>query len=171
MGFYLFLEVDNGDLLQIIRPDGNFAGKGLLNFQNAYSNYDTVHDANSLEYIWFQRFESLAQINLRKFWNIIYAGNWIYGEEEYERFKKCTENNPFKNEEEYKITVRAINNMWTPIDQLIAIVKEILRVLPKMGEDTYWYYKADTIVEFHGLLNTLLLAKSRYGKEARLKGE
>jgi hypothetical protein len=51
------------------------------------------------------------------------------------------------------------------------MVKEILRILPRMGDKTYWFHLDRTIMEFQGLLDTLLLAKERHGKEVRIKGE
>lgn len=171
IGFSLYLEVNTGDVLQILRPDGGFAGNGLINFFNMYSNYEDHYQKDRVEYQWCKRFESLTRTNLRIFWNILYAVEWDYGEEEYERFKKCTDYDPFKDEEEYKTAIRAINNLWKPIDDVIKAVEETLRILKEMGEETYWFSPIDTVQEFEGLLQTLSLAKQRYGKEARLKGE
>src|SRR5262245_23380144 len=124
MGLSLYLEVNTGELLQIFRPDGGFAGKGLISFFNTYSDYDNHNQKDIIEYQWFNRFESLTDTNLRIFWDIIYAGEWNYGEEEYERFRKCTNYNPFKDEEDYKRAIRAINNLWKPIDDIMKAVKE-----------------------------------------------
>jgi hypothetical protein len=58
-----------------------------------------------------------------------------------------------------------------PIDDVIKAVEETLRILKEMGEETYWFSPTDTALDFRGLLQTLSLAKQRYGKEVRLKGE
>ena len=171
MGFYLCLEVDTGDFLQILHPDGGFAGNGLINFFNMYSDYEDHYQEDSIEYQWGKRFESLTQTDLRVFWDILYSGEWNYGEEEYERFKKCTRYNPFKDEEEFKREIRAINNLWKPIDDVIKAVEETLRILKEMREETYWFSSTDTVQEFEGLFQTLSLAKQHYGKDVRLKGE
>ncbi len=171
MGFSLYLEVDNGELLQILRPDGGFGGNGLVNFINMYSDYEDHYQKDSDEYRWFKKIEGLTNTNLRIFWDIVYAGEWNYGEEEYERFKKCAKYNPFEDEEEYRRTIRAIHDLWKPIDDIIEAVKEILRVLAEMGEATYWFSPVDTVQDFEGLLQTLFLAKQRYGVDVRLKGE
>jgi len=102
-----------------------------------YSDYEDYYQKDSIEYQWCKRFESLTQTDLRVFWDILYAGEWNYGEEEYERFKKRTDYNPFKDEEEYKREIRAINNLWKPINDVIKAVEETLRILKEMGEETY----------------------------------
>jgi hypothetical protein len=171
MGSSIYLEVDTGERLRIIRQDGIFAGKALISFLNIYSDYENYHQEDTVEYQWFKKFESLTDVNLRIFWNIIYAGEWSYGEEEYERFKKCVNYNPFTSEEEYKTAIRANNNLWKSIDKVIKVVEEILHILKEMREATYWYSPTDTVLDFDGLFQTLSLAKQRYGKEVRLKAE
>ena len=168
--FNLYLEVDTGEILQIIRLDGDFAAKSLLNFLNIYSDYESIHAKESEEHIWFKRFEDLSRIDLRILWDIIYAGDWNFGVEEYERFKRCADYNPFQNEEEFIKEINSINNLWKPIDEVIKVVEEVLRILPEMNDENYWFDSHHTQIDFQGLLNTLILAKERYGNEVRLKG-
>lgn len=169
--FNLYLEVDTGEILQIIRPDGDFAAKSLQNFFNIYSDYESIYEKEAEEHIWFKRFEDLSRINLRILWNITYAGDWNFGVDEYERFKRCTDYNPFKNKEDFIKEINSINNLCMPIDEVIKVIEEIIRVLPEMKDGNYWFNNHHTQLDFQGLLNTLILSKKRYGKEVRLKDE
>ncbi len=169
MGFYSKLEVDNGDMLRILRPDGTHAGKALTNFQIIYYTYDDFGE-ESQEFRWFSKLENLTRSDISILNCVIYSGDWDYDEHEYERFKSCAKRNPFKSEEEFQKAIRAIYDLWQPIDKMILMTQEILRVLPEMGgDDKHWYSPKDTPAAFQGLLNTLLLAKERGGEEVRIK--
>ncbi|MBN2499820.1 MAG: hypothetical protein JXB38_03570 [Anaerolineales bacterium] len=170
MGYYAFLEVSNGETLRILRPDGIIAGKTLLNFENIYNGFGKYLDEESQEHQWFSKLESLAKTEISILKNVMYPGEWDYGEHEYARFKQDFSSSGLISEEDFQKSVRAVNNMWQPIDKMILVVQDLLRIFPEMGEnETYWFWPNDTPIEFQGLLNTLLLAKERGGDEVRIR--
>ena len=170
MGFSMELETDTGDLLQIICPDGQFGGKAIISFATTCNSYKDMHDTQSREYQWFKKLKEFAKKDIELIGNIIYSGNWSYDEEEYERFQKCEGDFHKISEEEFVKGIRALEKMWTPITTVICIVEELLDAFPEMGkEETYWFSPKDTVIDFQGLFNTLLLAKSRHCKKIRLR--
>jgi len=170
MGFTVKVEADTGDILQIICRDGFFGGKALEAFTSVYEGIETeFFGEQSQEYQWFRKLEEISKIDLSLICNISYVGNWDYGEEEYDRFKRCDGYNSEISEEEFCIAVKSVRKMWTPIDKVIEVVEESIRILPQLGKETYWFSPHATINDFEGLLDTLLLAKQRMAKEVRLR--
>ena len=94
MGFFLMLEVSNGEMFRFLRSDGLIGGELLLSFENIYSGCDGHFDEESQEFQWFHKLESLVKTDISILKNVIYSGDWDYGESEYERFKLCASYNP-----------------------------------------------------------------------------
>ena len=170
MGVNLELEVDTGDVLQILRPDGRFGGKAIYALASLYSNYKDSFEAGSWELEWFRKLDQLTEKNPSLISEIMYAGNWNYAEEDYDRFRACEGVDQKISETDFIKTIREVANLWTPIDDVIEVVRELVEVLPKMGTETDWFSPQDTMEDFRGLLNTLVLAKTRYGERVRLRG-
>jgi hypothetical protein len=61
-----------------------------------------------------------------------------------------------------------VENKWGDIDDVLNSVKEITRILPTLGDDTYWYVKTITITTFKTLTRILHKAKSCGGKKVRI---
>lgn len=171
MGINIFLEVSSGDYFKIFCPDGSVAGKALVSLIELSSNCEHLYTKDAPETQWFNRLKDLSQVDLNTLSNALYSGNWDFEENEYDRFLNCAQDNPFRDEEEFKKGIEILQNKWTPIKVLIETVEKLLRVLPDMGEATHWFSPHDTILEFQGLLETLLLAKQRKGQEVRIKAE
>jgi hypothetical protein len=168
MGLTIEVESDTGDILNILRTDGFFGGKAIETFTSIYSGIEFL-DEQSHEYQWFRKLEEITEINLKLICSILYAGNWDYGEEEYDRFKRCGGYGSEISEEDFRNTVKAVYAMWTPLEIVIEVVEEIVRLLSQMGKETYWFSPHETIKDFQGLLDTLLLARHRKAKEVRLR--
>ena len=72
-------------------------------------------------------------------------------------------------EAEFIKTLKRLDEKWKSIDQVKCAVEEILRILPEMDEDTYWFSPVNTRRAFQVLRNTLHLAEIRGGKTVRIK--
>ncbi len=93
----------------------------------------------------------------------------LYSSDEYDRFLADWGRIYGKiSEAEFKKKLEEVEKMWTPIDELLPAVEEIIRLLPQMGEDTHWYAAENTQPAFRGLLNTLKQAQNKGGKKVRI---
>jgi hypothetical protein len=169
MGVDLELEVDTGDVLQILRPDGGFGGKAIYVLSSIYSNYKDLFKSGAWELGWFTKLDQLTQKDPGLINRIMYAGNWNYAAEDYERFRAYEGSSPSLSKADFIKTVWEVANLWTPIDEVIEVVSELVGVLPQMGAETYWFSPHDTMQDFCGLLNALVLAKTRCGRNVRLR--
>lgn len=169
MAVNLELEVDTGDVLQILRPDGGFGGKAIYVLASIYSNYKDLFKSGAWEFGWFRKLDQLTQKDPGVINRILYAGNWNYAEEDYDRFRAYEASYQSLSKADFLKTVRKVANLWTPIDEVIEVVSELVGVLPKMGAETYWFSPHDTMQDFCGLLNALVLAKARCGRNVRLR--
>lgn len=167
MGYFAYLEVDSGDMLSIKEKGVNF-GTPLVAFLAPYSMI--IGDIkNSPERRWFTHLEEQSSENIRLLSHIYYGEDLRYSSEEYNRFIKEWGSIIGKiNEVDFKKRVEQREKMWTSIDNLLNVIVEIIRILPEMGEDTYWYTSADTIPAFVGLLKVLKQAQDKGGKRARI---
>ena len=170
MGANLELEVDIGDVLQILSTNGIRCGKAVAALSMLFPNYKELYDPETWEYAWFKKLDELTQYDPGLISRITYSGNWEYGEHEYERFRRREAMFSNLTKEEFLHSIGAVANMWTPIETVIETVRELIRVLPKMGKTTDWFSPQDTLEGFGGLLNTLLLARQRGGKAVRFRG-
>lgn len=59
------------------------------------------------------------------------------------------------SETEFKQRLADIEMKWTSIDELLPVANEMVRILPQMGDSTYWYKAEDTQPAYRGPLNTL----------------
>ncbi len=170
MGTYLYLEVDSGERLSINNHEGLNVGKALIAFLNLLSIYEDVLD-DATEQSWFRRFETQSRFDLKILGNAVYSGNWEFQENEYERFLACTDDNPFKNEKEFREGMQSLDNKWTSIELAIEVTNEMIRVFKNMNNEEHWFTSTDVGDSFQGLLETLLLAKQRNGREIRIEAE
>jgi hypothetical protein len=169
MSSYGYLEIKNGKQLPIIGGDHNInQGKPLLSFLEVYL-YTITRNEDSAELRWFKKLESMNDENIRTLTNIYYGDDLRYSPDEYTRFindwGKIIGN---ISESEFRMRVEKIEKMWTPINEIITLVKILIRILPKMGDDTYWYVTKDTQPAFRALLNTLMKAKEIGGEKVRI---
>jgi len=167
MGFFAFLDVDNGEMLSIDEKDIN-VGTPLTAFLETYgSSFFCSED--SIERQWFERLEEQSRLNPRILTEIYYGEEMRYSPDEYYRFLfewgRIYDN---FGEAEFKKALEDVEKMWTPIDELLPVVEEIIRLLPQMGEDTHWYKAEDTQPAFHGLRDTLNQARNKDGKKVRI---
>ena len=173
MGASAYLEVDSGDWFNIYSLNGFNVGKALIGFLGMLSTYEEILDKTSPEYDWYRRFESQSPLNLNILSNAVYSGDWDFLEHEYERFKKCAKDNPFKNEDEFRRGMQELYDLWTPIESAIEATNEIIKIFKNMSGEDYWFTSTDVENALQGLRDTLLLAMERNGKESeiRIKGE
>ena len=168
MGFYAFLEVDNGESISIDEGNGLNVGTPLIAFLGTYQSALSSGEG-STELRWFTRLEEQSKINLRILTKIFYGEDLLYSPDEYEQFlADWSLIEGMISEEEFKRKLEGLERLWTPIDEIIPIVEEIVRILPKMKGDTHWYTAEDTQPAFKGLLNTLKKAQKKGGKKVRI---
>lgn len=170
MSVDLFIEVDTGEVFGILLPNGTFAGKAIYSFETIFLNYEH-YDHNSSEYKWFNKFKKLVRTDLSLVGKILYSGNWDYDENEYDRFVACEQYHSDMSKEEFIRTINAVDKMWTNIDDVVSVIRELIRILPKTERNVDWFSLDDTILEYKALLDTLLLVKTRRGEEVRFIGE
>lgn len=100
-----------------------------------------------------------------------YSGNWDYQEDEYDFFVHRSPGLEM-SELEFQRTVTEVREMWVEIHVLINDVRVLVSEFRKgYLKETDWYVEEDTIGDFEGLLNTLILAKERNAKEVRIRIE
>jgi hypothetical protein len=168
MGFIVSLQVDIGDVLNAIRPDNLFVGDEVVSFYELYSGYNELFEEESKAYQWFQELERKSKVDLRLFWNKVDSKNWNYDKDDYEKFMNDYKN-PDVSYEKFIKSVNNIKNSWIPIDELITVVEEFIRILPEMDDGNHWCPNiSNTILGFQGILDTLMLAKKRFGDEVRI---
>jgi len=176
MGWSAIVETDFGDRYTLIRPDGMFGGKALLSFlsildshcNDGYVNGDTVID-------WITKFNEQSNCDfcetIRKLLNAYYAGDWDYKEDQYNIFRLRDPGFQI-TEADFKRTIREIREKWTNIAELIEELQVLIDEFQKgYLEETDWYVEEDTIGDFEGLLQTLILAKERKAKRVRIRIE
>jgi hypothetical protein len=102
---------------------------------------------------------------------VYYPGNWDYQDDEYDFFLHRSSDSAM-SEADFKIAIEEVRNMWTDIERLIKDVRVLVNEF-KRGylKKTDWYVEQDTVGDFEGLLNALLLAKDRDAKEVRIRIE
>jgi hypothetical protein len=93
----------------------------------------------------------------------------LYSPDEYDRFiAEWGRIIGRLSEAEFKKRLEDREKTWRPIDEILPAVEEVVRLLPQMGEDTYWYVAKNTQPAFQALLNTLKQAQNRGGKKVRI---
>ncbi|OGO36355.1 MAG: hypothetical protein A2W35_03345 [Chloroflexi bacterium RBG_16_57_11] len=168
MGFFAFLEVDNGESLSIDRENGINVGKPLISFLEPYSSAIT-HSEGSPKLRWFSRLEEQSSVNLRVLTEIYYGEDMLYSPDEYDRFiAEWGRIIGRLSEAEFKKRLEDREKTWTPIVEMLPAVEEVVRLLPQMGEDTHWYVAENTRPAFQALLDTLKQAQNRGGKKVRI---
>jgi hypothetical protein len=168
MGFYAYLEVDNGESLSIDEENGLNIGTPLTAFLGTYLSAISRSEG-SLEFRWFTQLEEKSSENLRILTKIFYGEDSLYSPDEYERFLADWSLIIGRiSEDEFRQKLEDVEKMWTPIDEILLIIEEIIRLLPQMGENTHWYTAEDTRPAFQALFNTLKQAQNRGGKKVRI---
>ena len=174
MGWSATVETDIGDRYSVIRPDGWFGGKALLAFLSILdSQCNSGYAADDVVANWIMKFDEQSGYDFcetsSKLLNAYYGGNWDYEEDQYHIFR-LREPGFEITEADFKKTITQIREKWTNLDEL---VKDLLVVIGefKKGylEETDWYVEEDTIGDFEGLFQTIILAKERKAREVRIR--
>jgi hypothetical protein len=169
MGFYADLEIENMESLPVHEESGVNVGNPIASFLIVYEYYITK-GINSPEYSWFKMFEANSKIELGILPRIMYAYSGELSDEEIiEYTSHWQETDPITKEE--LISRIKIQNKWENIDIILSVVNEFTRILPLMGEDTFWYVKENTLPAFKALRQVLQKAISEGGKRVRLHFE
>ena len=167
MSFFAYLEVDNGDQLSI-RGNGINRGKALLAFLAIYQ-YTITKNEESSELRWFTQFEEQANMNFRKLTQIYYSEDSLYSKNEYNKFiADWGHISGYISESDFRKRIEGVEKMWSPIDEIILIVEQTIRILSHMGEDVYWYVAQDTQPAFQALLDTLRQAQEIGGQKVKI---
>lgn len=158
----------NGQSLSI--DDGNEINFGtpLTAFLGTYPNAITRSEESS-ELRWFIQLEEQSRKNLRILAKIFYGEDMLYSPNDYERFLADWGRIYGEvSEAEFKKKLDEVAKMWTPIDEVLPVVEEIILLLPRMGEDTHWYTAENTQPSFKALHDTLKRAQRRGGTKVRI---
>jgi|GEM_PF-2308795 hypothetical protein len=171
-----FVETDLGEVIRVICPDGSTGGKALLNFlTTAEAGCRKGNSAEEGVAAWIHDFNENSEINLcdtvEKLNHVYYSGNWDYEEDEYNFFIHRSPGSGM-SEADFKRAIEEVRKMWTDIEGLIKDIKVLFNEFRKgYLKETDWYVEQDTVGDFEGLLNGLLLAKDRDAKEVRIRIE
>src|SRR5215211_2261409 len=164
MGWNAIVETDFWDALKLIRPDGIIGGKAVLSFLTIVdSKCNHGHDAAGDIAKWIIKFNEVSGYDFcetsAKLINAYYGGNWEYEDDQYNIFQ--LRNPDFEiTETDFKRTLREIRGKWTNIDEITKAVQVLTNEFKKgYLEQTDWYVEQDTIGDFEGLFQTLVLAK------------
>jgi hypothetical protein len=170
MGYLAYLHSNISTYL--ITGENNInRGNSLAAFLSTYMSYDLEGMASEEDYPWFARLESQTNVPIRLLARCFYAGEWDYKPDEYAKYLEAwgSVNVKIMSEEEFKQYLLDLERTWTPIDAVIEAVGEMNRILPSMGEDTYWFTAEDTLPAFQALLKNLTRAKENGGEEVRIQ--
>ena len=171
-----FVETDFGEVIRVIRPDGLAGGKALLSFLTiAGSGCSKSNLAEEAIVAWINDFNESSEFNfcdtLEKLNNVYFSGNWDYQDDEYDFFLYRSPGSEM-SEADFKRAIEEVRKMWTDIQELIRDVKVLVDEFRKSHlKETDWYVEQDTIGDFEGLLNALILAKERNAREVRIRIE
>jgi len=152
----LFIELEDNTLIGVEYDNGINVGHGLVTFMTTLSALDTF-EADGLERLWFDSLLEQAKTNIPLLGKIIYSGDWNYGQEDYQKFQEYWKDYELANitEESFQNTLLRINNMWTPITELVEIVEELISLSDNLREDYYWYSHGGTFPAFLAVNNAL----------------
>ena len=169
MGFFADLEIENKNEIPIQDESGINVGNSLASFLSVFEYY-LINGNNSPEFSWFTLLESKTKTSIRILPEIMYAYNGVLTDEQISEYTSNWQaNDPITKEEVIKRL--NIEIKWMNIDTVLKSVEEIIRILPTMGEDTFWYVKENTFPAFKSLLRVLQIAQSEGGKRVRLHFE
>jgi len=170
------VETDIGDRYTVIRPDGWFGGKSLLAFLSILDSQCVLgYAADDAVANWIMKFNEQSGCDFcttaKRLLNAYYGGDWEYQEDQYHIFK-LREPGYEITEAQFKKTIREIREKWTKLAELIEDIQVLIGEFKEdYLEETDWYVEEDTIGDFEGLLQTLILAKQRKAKEVRIRIE
>jgi hypothetical protein len=176
MGWTAFVETDLGEIFRVIRPDGSTGGKALLSFLTIVgSGCSKRHLAEEDVIAWINAFNENSEFIfcdvLEKLSNVYFSGYWDYQADEYVFFLHRSPGSEM-SEADFKRAVEEVRKMWTGIQELISDTKVLVNEFRKSYlRETDWYVEDDTLGDFEGLLNALILAKERDAKEVRIRIE
>ena len=176
MGWSAIVETEIGDRYTVIRPDGWFGGKALFAFLSILDSQCNYHYASDDTVShWIMKFNEQSGYDccetLRKLLNAYYGGDWDYEDDQYNLFR-LREPSFEMTEADFKKTIREIREKWTNLVELIEDVQVLIGEFKKgYVAKTDWYVEEDTIGDFEGLLQTLILAKERKAEQVRIRIE
>ncbi|MEO5887496.1 MAG: hypothetical protein ABIQ77_07525 [Anaerolineales bacterium] len=176
MGWSAIIETDFGDRYTLIRPDGWFGGKALLAFLSILdSQCNLGHATDNSVAQWIVKFNEQSGYDFcetaGKLLHTYYGGDWDYEDDQYHIFR-LREPGFEITEADFKKTIKEIREKWTNIADLIEDLQVLIGEFKKgYLEETDWYVEGDTIGDFEGLLQTLILAKERSAKRVRIRIE
>jgi hypothetical protein len=169
MGFYAYLEIENYQSISVKDEFGVNVGNPLASFLFVYEHY-IANRKKSENFDWFSFLEGKTTQNIQILPRICYAYSGELTDEEINEYVSgWQESDPITKEE--LISRTKIENKWENIVDVMNAVNEIVRILPVMGEDTYWYVKENTYPAFISLKATLQQALVEGGKRVRLHFE
>jgi len=174
MGWMAFVESDTGEVLSVIRPDGFTGGKALLSFLTIVESgcsENSLVEENIIA--WIKAFNKKSEFNfcdmVEKLKNAYYSGDWEYQDDEYSFFLHRSPDSEM-SEFDFRRAIEEIREMWVDIHELISDIKVLVDEFRKgYLKETDWYVEQNTVSDFEGLLNTLILAKDRNAKEVRIR--
>ena len=169
MGLYADLEIENGEVLEVIDDTGINEGKLIAALLCIYEYY-ILNGKNSKEYDWFALFESKSNVDMRILTHIMYAYDDGQYEEELNKYVADLWDKDPVSKEESTTRIRK-KDRWGNIEEVITAVNEIVRILPTMEEVDYYYVKEDTYPAFISLQAVLQRALSEGAKRVRLHFE
>jgi len=149
MSSYIFIELEDNNLIGVNFGNGVNVGPSLVTFLTTLSALDTF-ETESIERQWFDSLLDESKTNIPLLGKIIYSGDWNYGQDDYQKFLDTWKGYGLANikEEQFQDTLTNINNMWTPIQELVEIVKELTSLFDKLKKDYYWYSHEGTPFAF-----------------------
>ena len=174
MGWSAIVETDFGDRYTLIQSGGVIGGKALFSFLAIVdSKCSHGHNADGAVAKWIIKFNEVSEHDFcetsAKLINAYYGGDWEYEDDQYNVF--LLRNPGFEiTEASFKRTLEEIREKWTEVNEIIEAVQALIVEFNKgYLEQTEWYVEPDTISDFEGLLQTLVLAKQRQAKKVRIR--
>ena len=171
-----FVETNFGEVIRVICPDGSTGGKALLNFltiteSGCRKDISTDEDVVA----WINDFNENSGADfcdtVEKLIHVYYPGNWDYQDDEYDFFLHRSPGLGM-SEIDFRRAIAEIREKWTDIQELIKDVKVLVDEFRKgYLKETDWFVAQDTVSDFEGLWNALILAKGRDAEQVRIRIE
>ena len=156
MSFYAFVELKNGDKVIVLKPDGHIFGKQYTAIISQYQLYYMEIETDEKAIQWFKKLEKLTEGHIKIIDNATYIGDWEYSMDDYDQYVSDGGGLGDITEEKFKEMLTEINNKWASIEGLIISVEKILKAMPVLyTEEFFWFSPKGTILGFQGMLNTL----------------
>ena len=177
MSIEAYLEVENGKHLTL---SDDFVGSTAIATFVEYISVYCEHEPAFLElnpsqredYNWFSKLASSMTEDLCILNNVFY-GFWEYKETEYERYvleiEKYDPSSVAMSAEEFVSKCREFDSKWISVENLKAVVDDLISVLETIKPPEMWFYtRKDTLTEFQSLSNALLRVLERGYRRVRI---